>query len=312
MGREPVDVGAVADPQFGDQQPVRRHQRREPLGGRRDRPSSVFRSRLLMPIDRRAERDARGAPPPRHAPRPARPCRAAPPRRAPPAPRRRRAPRASTSTASAPCSRASATWRGSTMKSLARIGPSNAARTAAQIVERAAEIRRVGEHADRIGGAGISARLRAGSARGRIAPAEGEAFFTSMMKRAPGRASAARRLSAVGARARAVGAARRAAPPRRPACARRSRRARSAMADLDRAPRAACGRRARGKRRRAPAPTPCRRSSALPAVISSAPALSATASRLGLACHSPASSAFSRSAFSSGPPPLELGQRRRR
>jgi hypothetical protein len=39
------------------------------------------------------------------------------------------------------------------MKSLARIGPSNSAPHRAQIVERAAEIGRVGEHADRVGDA---------------------------------------------------------------------------------------------------------------------------------------------------------------
>ena len=47
---------------------------------------------------------------------------------------------------------------------------------------------------------------------GRIAPAEGEALFTSMMKRAPGRASAARRLRRVGSRRAAIAAG--AAEPR--------------------------------------------------------------------------------------------------
>ena len=49
---------------------------------------------------------------------------------------------------------------------LRKDGPGERGADRAQIVERAAEIGRVGEHADRVGGAGISARLGGGIGRG--------------------------------------------------------------------------------------------------------------------------------------------------
>ena len=80
-----------------------------------------------------------------------------------------------------------------------------------QILERPAEIGRVGEHADRVRRAAIGARERARVGARPDRPADGEPRFTSMMKRAPGRASAALRLRRVGSGARRRSRASRAA-----------------------------------------------------------------------------------------------------
>ena len=75
-----------------------------------------------------------------------------------------------------------------------------------EIVERAAEIGAVAQHAQRIGDAGIAARECRWIGAGRIAPSEGDAFLISRMKRAPFLASAAARLRAR-RRARALASA---------------------------------------------------------------------------------------------------------
>ena len=200
-GAEPLDVGAARDSRFGDHEIARGNQGGKPLGGGEVDLHVARGRRLLIPMRSAPSADRARAPRPRHAPRRARPCRAGGASPSPPPPPRREAPPGSP----APRRRREAgprrPGRGSTMKSLARIGPRNSAPDRPQIVERPAEIGRVGEHADRVGraaiGAGDGARRRLA---GRIAPREGEPRFTSRMKRAPGRASAALRLRRVGCR----------------------------------------------------------------------------------------------------------------
>ena len=73
-----------------------------------------------------------------------------------------------------PGRRASRTWYGSMMKSLRSTGRSTAARTCAQVVEAALEIRLVGQHAEAAAPcAGRSRRFRPGWKSARMKPARG-------------------------------------------------------------------------------------------------------------------------------------------
>ena len=259
------------------------HERRQPLGD-----GEVGRQRLQVAIvdadDRRAERQRARAVRLRHGPRRSRPCRAA---RASAMHRARAAASSSTdsitSTASAPAARASATWRGSTMKSLARIGPSNSARAGRRSSSEPPKSGAVGQHADRIGDRRIGAPPPASTLTALRWP-DGEARFTSMMKRAPGRASAARRLRRVGSGVEARDRASRSATSRRLRATISAEDA-SAMARLDigaRAPRPP----RRTARRRAPARA-FAQVAALPAVISSAAGVERDDVLLRLGCPRP-------------------------